>query len=102
MRFAFTVKRRYQPVTAVKNFEVNQPLGTYAEAVFSMLSLTVLANVNLLKGGESPMGWRPGDLLPKRLRFRRGDWKVGAEFGGEGEARVNVLSARSGGGGDAS
>ena len=60
-----------------------------------MLSLTVLANVNLLKGGESPMGWRPGDMLPKRLRYRN-DWKAGAEFGGDGSARLNVLRGGSG------
>jgi hypothetical protein len=56
-----------------------------AVAVFSLLALTALANVNLLRGGESPMGWRPGDLVPKRFRFRD-DWKAGAEYGGEGAA----------------
>lgn len=66
-----------------------------AMAVFSLLSLTALANVNLLRGGESPLGWRPGDMLPKRLRFR-GDWKVGAEFGGEGAARINLLNPSQG------
>ena len=51
-------------------------------AVFVMLSLVGLANVNLFNGGESPLGWRPGDLLPRRFRFRdsiaRGDTTVDA------------------------
>ena len=76
--------------TAVRMGFADYPLTTIA--VFTLLALTALANVNLFNGGESPIGWRPGDMVPKRFRYR-GGWKaeVGAEFGGEGGSRINVM-----------
>ena len=106
MAGALTIRRGFERginrgVDAVRSATQRCGAADYpftAAAVFCMLTLAALANVNLpwLGGREASrqsMRWRPGDLLPKRFRFRDDRRVKGAAFGGGGgeAGSVNLM-----------